>query len=107
MQSVVISALLAEALPSGGELWWYCRGIDAAGSGRVSINFAAVAAELKVAYGTVCRWFNRCSDSEENGDRYLFQVLQRKLTNTLCSQGDKCLKSLLFAINAIKHDSQG
>lgn len=78
MRTVVISSLLAEALPSGGELWWYCRGLDRDGCGRVVLDLAAVAAELKVSYGTICRWFNRCRDSEENGDRYLFRVLSRK-----------------------------
>ena len=78
MQAVVISALLAEAMPKGSELWWYCRGIDPKGSGRVVINFAKAAEELGLAYGTVCRWFNSCRDSVQNGDRYLFRVLQRK-----------------------------
>ena len=72
MQTVVISSLLAEALPSGGELWWYCRGLDSAGSGRAVINFARAAEELGMAYGTVCRWFNACVKFE------LFQVLSRK-----------------------------
>jgi hypothetical protein len=72
MQTVVISSLLAEALPSGGELWWYCRGLDRAGSGRVVLNFAQAAEELGMAYGTVCRWFKACTNHG------LFDVLSRK-----------------------------
>lgn len=72
MQTVVISSLLAEALPSGGELWWYCRGLDRAGSGRVVLNFAQTAEALGLAYGTVCRWFKSCV---HHG---LFAVLSRK-----------------------------
>lgn len=72
MQTVVISSLLAEALPSGGELWWYCRGLDRAGSGRVEFSISEAAELMGVAYGTACRWFNACVQSE------LFQVLSRK-----------------------------
>ena len=72
MQVVVISSVLAEALPRGSELWWYCRGIDRQGSGRAVIAFAATAEALGMAYGTVCRWFKSCVSHG------LFQVLSRK-----------------------------
>jgi DNA-binding transcriptional ArsR family regulator len=66
-----ISAALAAALPSGGELWWYVRALDRHGSGRVMFTLDDAAEALQMSKPTVYRWFSECRKAG------LLQLLKR------------------------------